>query len=144
MAPEKAKVLKIGFVAAGLELVRFLWKKKAICRRLRKGNRSRDRRAVIEEVDSLPEAIYKKMFRVDRDTFEAILEKVEEQLPSHRDPARVRMQVKGYSGQELSNRIKLMCTLRYLAGGSYWDICFGFKVGFGSFFMTVNMELFGQ
>lgn len=27
-----------------------------------------------------------------------------------------------------------MCTLRYLAGGSYWDICFGFKVGFGSFF----------
>ncbi len=44
------------------------------------------------------------------------------------------LQVPGNNGQELSNRIKLLCTLRYLAGGSHWDICFGFKVGFGSFF----------
>jgi hypothetical protein len=38
------------------------------------------------------------------------------------------------SGIKSLNRLKLLCTLRYLAGGAHWDICFGFKIGFGSFF----------
>jgi hypothetical protein len=41
---------------------------------------------------------------------------------------------------------KLACTLRWLAGGSYSDICFAFGIGSGSFFneegvLWVTMKL---
>lgn len=37
--------------------------------------------------------------------------------------------------------IKLICTLRYLAGGMYEDICFCFKVPYGSFYQFIEQTM---
>jgi hypothetical protein len=42
--------------------------------------------------------------------------------------------IKNNEGTPISLKTKLLATLRYLAGGSKWDICLVFGIGFGSFF----------
>ena len=131
----KLKIIKIGLVAAGLMIAKEHWKRKKVVKRLRKGNRFRDRASVLDEINSLPHYIYQRMFRVDRSTFEELLGKVNAHIGAQEtNELMAKRQVSGHRGQPVSNRIKLHCALRFLAGGSYWDICFGFKVGFGSFF----------
>ena len=81
---------------------------------------------------NLPDYIFKSMFRVDRTTFDEILVKVEEKLPPI-DTDMAAKSVKGNKGQPLPTKVKLMATLRNLAGGIKWDICLAFKIGFGTF-----------
>ncbi len=40
------------------------------------------------------------------------------------------------SGSNISLRTRLACTLRWLAGGSYIDICFEFGISPGSFYVN--------
>ena len=46
-----------------------LWKKKKILKRLRRGTVKRDREAVLEEMNELPNYVFKSMFRLDRSFF---------------------------------------------------------------------------
>ena len=45
-----------------------------------------------------------------------------------------RLNVKNCGGQIISNRIKLLATLRWLAGGMMWDVTMYLKIGWGTFF----------
>jgi hypothetical protein len=67
------------------------------------------------------------MFRVDRATFNEILEKISPFMPTSKSLPRD-------GRQPVTKKLKLLATLRYLAGGMKWDICFGLKIGYGSFF----------
>ena len=40
------------------------------------GNKKREREAVLREIDDLPDYIFKSMFRLDRETFSEVLEKI--------------------------------------------------------------------
>ncbi len=60
-------------IAAGLLQ---LWKKTKIIKRVRVGNKRRDRSLVLEEISTLPEYVFKSMFRMDRTCFELLLEKL--------------------------------------------------------------------
>jgi hypothetical protein len=99
-----------------------LWKKKKVIKKVRRGNRRRDRSLVLQETENLPDYIFKSMFRMNRECFEMLLDKLSTYLPPDATVEQARKQVKGSKGEPLSNRIKLLATLRYLAGGSHWDI----------------------
>lgn len=127
-------VVKAASVIAAVAVTKQHWKKKKIFKRLRMGNLARDRETVQQEIDQLPHNVFKQMFRIDRTTFEEILRKIEPFVEAPTNESMSRRQVSGCRGSLISTRMKLYCALRFLAGGSYLDICFGFKVGFGSFF----------
>jgi hypothetical protein len=72
------------------------------------------------------------MFRVDRDTFEELEEKVAPLI--ERDPQKARNAVgRGLAG-EITVRTRLAVTLRWLAGGHYIDLCFAWGIGVSTFF----------
>ena len=115
------------------------WKRKAYFKQLnslskkidRDGNIYRDRENMLREINAFPDYIFRSMFRVDHSTFEEILSKITPNLASNSDidPLSKEMaarSVKGGQGSALSPRIKLLATLRFLAGGMKWDICFAF------------------
>ena len=79
------------------------------------------------------------MYRINRATFKFILDKLNAKLPrSEKSDEMARRSVKDGEGIPVTNEIKLLCTLRYLAGGSKWDIAFAHRVGCGSFFVDKN------
>jgi hypothetical protein len=49
--------------------------------------------------------------------------------------------IKNNEGTPISLKTKLLATLRYLAGGSKWDICLVFGIGFGSFFADNSLGI---
>ena len=104
-------------------------------RKIRDGNVARDRAAMLNEINGLPDYVFRSMFRVNRETFEEILTKIDSKMPVM-DVAYAQRNVEGCRGMPLTNRVKLLATLRFLAGGMKWDICMAFKIGFGSFFAT--------
>jgi hypothetical protein len=102
----------------------------------RDANRGRDRAAAIQEIDGLPDYIFRRMFRMTRPTFNALLTKINERYPESSSADFIKKNVKDNNGQVLSNKTKLLATLRFLAGGQMWDICLALKVGFGSFYQS--------
>ena len=101
--------------------------------RERKGNYVRDRIGGMQDVNNLPPHIFRQMFRMHRTTFEKLLADVNSVAPESENYKYILMNVKGKRGTQLSNRTKLLATLRFLAGGSKWDICLAFKIGFSTF-----------
>ena len=71
------------------------------------------------------------MFRMNRRGFENLLRLISPILHDA-DEAMATLS----SGSKISNRTKLYATLRWLAGGSYLDICFAWGVSYASFFTT--------
>jgi len=82
----------------------------------------------MDMVNSLDDTIFKRMFRVDRNTFDYILRKIE--------PLLSRNEVKAInsSGEVVTARTRLAVSLRWLAGGSYLDICFAWGLGISTFY----------
>jgi len=82
----------------------------------------------VDMVNSLDDTIFKRMFRVDRNTFDYILRKIE--------PLLSRNEVKAInsSGEVVTARTRLAVSLRWLAGGSYLDICFAWGLGISTFY----------
>jgi hypothetical protein len=80
-------------------------------------------------MDQLSERDFKKMFRMKRDSFNQLLELLENTFM-------IKDEIKAInsSGSLISNKTKLACCLRWMAGGSYLDICFAFHVSPGSFY----------
>jgi DDE superfamily endonuclease len=92
--------------------------------------RNRNRNYALEEMDYLSDSQFQRMFRLNRRAFYALLDMILpsiEALPSLNHTFHHR-------SKEISPRTRLAVTLRWLAGGSYLDICFAFGVSIGSFF----------
>jgi hypothetical protein len=71
------------------------------------------------------------MFRMRKNSFEKLYRTLEPLLYTP-NAAMVRRS----SGSIISKKNKLYCTLRWLAGGSYLDICIAYGVSRSSFFST--------
>ena len=99
-------------------------------RRLR--NRHRDRGFALKEMNHLSDAEFTRMFRVNRYLFYEVL------LPKIRDKVGLsyigKIRALSSSGSYVSATTRLAVALRWLAGGSYLDICFSFGISFGSFY----------
>jgi hypothetical protein len=81
----------------------------------------------LNAIDAL--SAFKKMFRNDHDLFNSILENISPFI-------KVTDEVKAFnsSGGPVPLRTKLAVSLRWLAGGSYLDLCFGWGVTFSTFY----------
>lgn len=91
-------------------------------------NRHRNRGYALDEMEHLDVETFLCMFRVDRDTFNELEERIAPLV--HRDEVKA----VNSSGQAITARTKLAVTLRWLAGGSYIDICFAWGISKSSFF----------
>jgi hypothetical protein len=98
-------------------------------RRSRLGNRVRNRQHGLNEMESLSELEFKRMFRMTKHSFNNLEELIENHV-------RIRdiHQARRSSQSTITTRTRLACCLRWMAGGSYIDICFEFGVAPGSFF----------
>lgn len=90
--------------------------------------RQRNRGYAIEEMSAMRDDEFKRMFRVDRSTFEFLCNAIQ---PWVRRDAR---QSSNSSGQEIGTATRLGVTLRWLAGGMQWDLCFAFGISRTSFY----------
>ena len=79
-------------------------------------------------MDGLDPSVFKRMFRVDRETFDFILCKVEPLLSVANTKAC------NSSGVPITSRTRLAVTLHWLAGGSYLDLCFAWGIGLSMVF----------
>jgi hypothetical protein len=80
-------------------------------------------------MDRLPNSVFKRMFRVDRATFDEVLETIDPFLEQRKAEKAINS-----SGSPISNKTRLAVTLRWLAGGSYIDLCFAWGVGVSTFY----------
>lgn len=118
----------IAMVLATTVLLQFM---KSVQRR-RERNRRRNRDFALNEMHEMSNAHFKRMFRMSRNTFDIL----EQKLHDLRGESSIdEEQAARSSGSVISLRTRLACTLRWLAGGSYIDICFEFGVAPGSFFV---------
>lgn len=94
-----------------------------------KGNRKRERGWALQQINEMPEGLFKKMFRLDRETFQSLLDLLDAHMEKKNEQKAINS-----SGSSISITTKLAMTLRWLAGGSYLDICFAFSVSVASFY----------
>lgn len=79
-------------------------------------------------MDRLDPSLFKRMFRVSRDVFEYLLDKLEPSFSSNE------CQAKNSSGEPIALKTRLAVSLRWLAGGSYLDLCFAWGLGVSTFY----------
>ena len=79
-------------------------------------------------MNRLGEAIFKRMFRIDRATFDVVLSGMESDFTINATKAG------NSSGEPISLTTRLAVSLRWLAGGSYLDLCFAWGVGTSTFY----------
>lgn len=91
----------------------------------------RNRKNALLKMYSLPDWQFKRTFRVDRRTFDCIVEEIRPYL--QRNVEMASRNVKNKLGEVVSVEIMLMATLRYLAGGMIWDIVNCLDIAPGSF-----------
>ena len=80
-------------------------------------------------MDRLDDSTFKRMFRLDRKTFDEVLHLIE--------PIMVERDAKkaiNSSGSQISAKTRLAVTLRFLAGGSHIDLCFAWGIGYSTFY----------
>jgi hypothetical protein len=107
-------------------------KKTAI--RARLGNRHRNRGYGLKEMDLLSPREFQRMFRMSRYSFDNLLHQLHDDWGDSFGSDVHVMQAQRSSGDLLCMKTRLACALRWMAGGSYLDICFEFGVGQGSFY----------
>jgi hypothetical protein len=100
-------------------------------------NRHRERGWALRQMDELPDELFRRMFRLDRATFDAhvIL------LKDHMRPRNEQKAINS-SGSAISFKTRLAVSLRWLAGGSYLDICFAFAISYTSFYEKDGNKIF--
>jgi hypothetical protein len=92
-------------------------------------NRKRNRGYGLKEMDLLSDNDFKRMFRLSRNAFNFLFEILQDAYIESDE-----IKAKASSGSTISLRTKLAVSLRWLAGGSYLDLCFAFGIAKGSFF----------
>jgi hypothetical protein len=80
-------------------------------------------------MDRLDDNVFKHMFRVDRATFDEILNKIEP-IIEHRDE----IKAVNSAGAPIHLKTRLAVTLCWLAGASHIDLCFAWGVAHSTFF----------
>ena len=88
----------------------------------RRRNRIRNRFDILRKLRDMDDEFFKKYFRMDRATFELLKISIEDKIRKNETKAR------NSSKYEISPVIKLSLALRFLSGGSYLDLAFGFNV----------------
>lgn len=96
--------------------------------RIRAANVRRDRGYALVEMEQLSDLQFVQMYRLNRVAFDDLLEKIAPKLAVNEAKATAS------SGSPIAARTRLAVTLRFLAGGSYLDICFAYGIAVGSFF----------
>jgi hypothetical protein len=91
-------------------------------------NIHRNRGFAVEQMDKLDDSLFKRMFCVDRGTFNYILARLESFFPLSVTKAI------NSSGAVVPLKTRLAVTLRWLAGGSYLDLCFAWGLGVSMFY----------
>lgn len=128
------------FLAAHPEIVGqlFMEEMQNACKVGRKGvsnrrsaPRNRNRGYALEEMDNLSASEFKRMFRLNREAFYWLLLKVRRDI----EPKPSLKQSLHFQ-REITGKTKLAVTLRWLAGGSYLDICFAFGVATSTFYKS--------
>ena len=79
-------------------------------------------------MDTLDSFTFKKMFRMDRITFDGILNSITSLI------ARNVTKAIAATGQPITSKTRLAVTLRWLAGGSFVDLCFVWGIARFTFF----------
>jgi hypothetical protein len=95
----------------------------------RKGNHKRRRGFALEEMDLLDGNTFKKMFRLDRATFDEVLERILPHMRTRNDT-----KAANSSGAPIVLKTRLAVSLRWLAGASYLDLCFAWGLAISTFF----------
>jgi hypothetical protein len=93
-------------------------------------SRSRNRAYAIEEMNFLTDNEFTRMFRLSREAFNWLLLKI---TPIILAKPSLRHDYHSIS-KEIKPITRLAITLRWLAGGSYLDICFAFGISTGTFY----------
>ncbi len=93
------------------------------------GNFRRPRGFAVEEMDRLLPGVFKRMFRVDRPTFDEVLERISPFLNVRDEQKAINS-----SGSPIQARTRLAVTLRWLSGSSYLDLCFAWGVSSSTFY----------
>lgn len=101
--------------------------------------RERNRGFAVKEMEILSDKEFTRMFRLSRSAFEWLLAKIAHHIQPQ---ASLRNNVYHNLKREIPPRTRLAVTLRWLAGGSYLDICFAFGISSSSFFVE-NGVLWG-
>jgi hypothetical protein len=98
--------------------------------------------------DELFDDEFYRNYRMSKDQFRALADRIRNRLPGGTELSRKRQKTAG--GATISAEIQLSIALRFLAGGSYIDICRVHQVPFGSFRMitkrviaAINTEMSG-
>ena len=87
-------------------------------------NEHRNRWAILQKISRMSDAFFKRYFRMDRASFQSLLETIKDHITKDITKA------VNSSGSPIHPSIKLAIALRYLAGGSYLDLAFGFNIAY--------------
>ena len=117
--PSIASVCGIGAVLLTLGFMK-------VPRENRAPNSKRDRATVKQKILDMNAKIFKRQYRLDKETFLALLE-ILKPLLQYTEKGTAMGELS--SGSVVDPVIMLAVTLRLLAGGSYLDIAFGYHVG---------------
>lgn len=111
-------------------------KKRALSKKkTRLRNTRRQREYAINTMNSLSENEFKLQFRMSRSSFNRLLLMMYDKL----DISEIgKVNARNASGSYVEPSIKLAVTLRWLAGGSYLDICFGYGLSTSAFYNYQN------
>jgi hypothetical protein len=85
-------------------------------------------------MDLLDTVMFKRMFRVDRETFGELMESTASFMKD-----RNAMKAANSSGSPITLKARLAVTLRWLAGASYLDLCFSFGIAPSTFYHPNGM-----
>jgi hypothetical protein len=97
--------------------------------RRRSRNICQNRGFALGQMDRLDKSTFKRMFRADRATFDEILITIEPFLEEKKVEKAINS-----SSSPISNKTRLAVTLRWLAGGSYIDLCFAWGISKSTFY----------
>ena len=92
-------------------------------------NLHRNRGYALVEMDRLTDTVFKRMFRVDRPTFNELLDLISP-IMIERDVQKAINSL----GTPIQPKTRLAVTLRWLAGGSRIDLCFAWGIGYYTFY----------
>ena len=86
-------------------------------------NFHRNRGFALDEMSRLSDTLFRRMFRVTRDAFNALVVSIDPLIARNVEKAM------NSSGSHISTKTRLAVTLRWLAGGHQIDLCFAWGIG---------------
>jgi hypothetical protein len=94
----------------------------------RKPNIKRNREGLVQELHNLDDTTFTRMFRMPQHVFFQLHEKCAPKIKA--ESAKAHRMARLSSGSAVSTVILFAATIRWLAGGSLWDIAFMFKMSY--------------